>query len=326
MSYADRTPPTPEEFAAYRQRLSNWGRWGVEDQLGTLNFITPEVRRAAAALVREGRSVSCSNPLATRAVVEDKFRNARPAEVVLSINRETGGATDHIAVGYHGFVNTHIDALCHIWAADGQLYNGRPSTLLHEDGARTNSVEHWRDGIVTRGVLYDIPAMRGQPHVDFDAPVEGWHLEDFAREHGITPRAGDAVLVRSGGAPFWAAHPDFHITYPLNTPGVAASVLEFLYHTDAALLHGTSWRRSAGLRRHDADPPHRHPLHGAAASRQRQLRAALRGLRGDRALRVHADGGAARGERGHGLPGEPDRHRSERPRAEVRGWVVARST
>ena len=258
MSYADRTPPTPEEFTAYRQRLSNWGRWGADDQLGTLNFITPEVRRAAAGLVREGRSVSCSNPLATRAVVEDKFRNARPAEVVLSINRETGGSTDHIAIGYHGFVNTHIDALCHIWAADGLLYNGRSGDLVREDGAQTNSIEHWRDGIVTRGLLYDIPRMRGTAHVALDAPVEGWHLEDFARAHGITPRAGDAVLVRSGSAPFWAAHPEFHMTYPPNTPGLAASALEFLYHTRRS-SRGTSWRprgsrRTTPRRRSTASP------------------------------------------------------------------------
>ncbi len=242
MGYAERTPPTPQEFVAYRQRFNNWGRWGTDDQLGTLNFITPDVRLAAAALVREGHSVSCSNPLATASVVADKFRNARPAEVALTVNPAvpgdpgTGGSTDRITVGYHGFVNTHIDALCHIFAADGMLYNGRSPSLLHEDGAETNSVEHWRDGIVTRGVLYDIAHMRGKPYIDVDEPVQGWELRDFADRHGITPRPGDAVLVRSGSDPFWTAHPDFHLQYPPNTPGLAASCLEFLYETDAALL------------------------------------------------------------------------------------------
>ena len=242
MSYADRTPPTPAEFADYRRRFSNWDRWGADDQLGTLNFITSESRLAAAALVREGHSISCSNPLATQTVLSDKFRNARPAEVVLTVNPAvpgdpgTGGSTDRISVGYHGFVNTHIDALCHIFSADGRLYNGRSPLLLHEDGALTNSIEHWRDGIVTRGVLYDMAHYRGQGHIAIDEPIQGWELEDFATQHGITPRAGDAVLVRAGSDLFWAANPDFHLQYPPNTPGLGASVLEFLYQTDAALL------------------------------------------------------------------------------------------
>ena len=66
--------------------------------------------------------------------------------------------------------------------------------------------------------------------------MQGWELEDFARQHGTTPHAGDAVLVRSGSDPFWAANRDFHMQYPPNTPGLAASVLEFIYDTDAALL------------------------------------------------------------------------------------------
>ncbi len=234
MSMATRTPPTPQEFEDYKRRFSNWGRWGADDQSGTLNFITPEVRRHAAALVREGRAISCANPLATRAVVTSESRNPRPVDHQMRVGPT--GSGDFIGISYHGFVNTHIDALCHRFTrADGELYNGKPISLVTEQGAQSHSIERWRDGIVTRGVLYDIPRMRGMDYVTHARPVEGWDLEDFAREHGIEPRAGDAVLIRSGYTPFWAANPDFKFEM-MNTPGVGSSVLEYLFAHDAAIL------------------------------------------------------------------------------------------
>jgi kynurenine formamidase len=239
MGMVNRQPTSPAEYAAYRERFHNWGRWGAEDELGTLNLITPEVRAAAAGLVRLGRSVSCANRWQTAQEQPDAHRNPRPAQFEMSVN--PGGSSDFVGVWYHGFVTTHIDALCHMftsehWRPERRLYNDRPVDLVTMAGALANSVESWRDGIVTRGVLYDIPRMRGTAHVAQGAPVEGWDLADFAAQHGIEPRAGDAVLVRSGAAPFWAAHPGFEHRFPPNTPGVAVSTLEFLYDTNASLL------------------------------------------------------------------------------------------
>jgi kynurenine formamidase len=235
MGLADRQPTTAEEYQGYRDRFSNWGRWGDDDQLGTLNHIDEEARRHAVSLVRDGRSVSCANPIATKAVVGDERRNGRPADHRMMVNPFS--SSDYVGVAYHGFVNTHIDALCHIFTGeDGELYNGRPASLVTEEGARSNSVEHWRDGIVTRGVLYDIPRMRGHDYVRDGEPVEGWDLQDWAAQQGIEPRAGDAVLIRSGSDPFWEANPGFEFSFPPNSPGVAVSVLEYLYDTDASLL------------------------------------------------------------------------------------------
>lgn len=231
MSLADRTPPTIEEYRAYKDRFRNWGRWGDDDQLGTLNFITEETRQSAATLVRNGRSISFANPLATARVLPGA-RNPLPADHRMNVGPT--GCGDYIGVSYHGFVNTHIDALCHIYAEDGTLYNGRPSSEVTEEGARTNSIDHWRDGIVTRGVLYDVPRHRGIDHVTFDEPVHGWELEDIAAAENVEPRPGDAVLVRAGSRAFWAAHAGFEPAW--KAPGLHASVLEFLHGHDAALL------------------------------------------------------------------------------------------
>ena len=259
MGLKDRKPTTIEEYNDYKVRYNNWGRWGKDDQLGTLNHIDGKAIQHAVGLVREGRSVSCANPIATGDVIPDERRNPRPADHIMTVGTASSG--DYIGVSFHGYVNTHIDALCHIFSGDvtegGRLYNDRDPGLITDRGALTNSVENWRDGIVTRGVLYDIPRLRGQEYVGLDQPVQGWELEDWASVVGIEPRVGDAVLVRSGGETFWAANPDFEMSRPPNTPGNAPSIIEYLYDTNAALM---GWDLQESGHR-DYDYPARIPIH-----------------------------------------------------------------
>lgn len=228
---AERTVPTPEDYQAYKQRFNNWDRWGDRDQLGTLNHITEEVRRSAAALVTDGRSISLARPLATAKVLSG-HRNNEPA--THRVTAGDMGCGDYIGVSYHGFANTHVDGLCHIFTEDGRMYGGRPKADVMEDGARSNSIDQLRDGIVTRGVLYDVPLHRGADHVTSDEPVHAWELEDIAAERGITPQPGDAVLVRMGARAFWAANPDFQPAW--SAPGLHASAMQYLFEHDAALL------------------------------------------------------------------------------------------
>ncbi|HAL46826.1 MAG: cyclase family protein [SAR202 cluster bacterium] len=251
MGLKDRTPTTVDEYVDYKKRFNNWGRWGKDDQFGTLNHISANTVKHAAGLIQTGQTVSCANPIATEAVIPDKHRNGRPADHRMSVSAT--GSGDYIGVSYHGFVNTHIDALCHFFTTNvndgGRLYNDRDPALVTDNGALTNSVDNWRDGIVTRGVLYDIPKLRGGDYVEFDSPVESWDLEDWAKQKGITPMDGDAVLVRSGMSDFWTAHPDLELTFPPNTPGNAPSIIEYLYDTNASLL---GWDlQEAGHRDHD---------------------------------------------------------------------------
>jgi kynurenine formamidase len=199
--------------------------------------------------------VSCANPLATLPA----SRNPNPAQHFMRFGPT--GSSDYIGVSFHGYSNTHIDALCHIWTGPwGDMYNGRPSSDVSSGGSRSNSVDRWRDGIIARGVLYDVPRFRGQPHVSVDEPVHGWDLEDVARAQGIEPRAGDAVLVRSGLDPFLAAYPDFAHTAPPSTPGVHCSALEFLYDTSASLL---GWDLQEAGGQHEVYPA-RIPIHEVA--------------------------------------------------------------
>jgi kynurenine formamidase len=231
MGLHDRTPTTPEEYARFPERFSNWGRWGPEDQVGTLNHITADVRRAAAALVRDGRTVSLSLTIGSppRASLNSGF------EQEMSIG--AAGSGDRLHIRFHGWSITHLDALCHMFTGPGgQLYNDRPSADVTNEGALSGNVEAFAQGIITRGVLYDVPRFRGVDYVTLDAPVHGWELQDIAAANGITPRAGDAVVIRSGAQAFYAANPDFGNGMADRMPGVHASAVEFLYETDASVV------------------------------------------------------------------------------------------
>ena len=231
MGRSDRRPPTQAEYEGWRQKFSNWGRFGKDDELGTLNHITPEVRRSAAGLVREGKTISLSRSIDTHA----SPRNPYPAHHMMAVG-ESGGMADYLGLFIHGFAHTHLDALSHLPTEDFRaFYNGRrrnPDTML-PTGA-TSSIDFWREGIVTRAVLYDIPRLRGVPYVTAGEPVHAWDLDDAARRQDVEPRAGDAVVIRSGLDASLAADPS---GAGFGSPGgVHASALEFLWDTKASML------------------------------------------------------------------------------------------
>jgi kynurenine formamidase len=231
MGLHDRTPPTAEDYARYPERFSNWGRWGPDDQVGTINHITLDVRKAAAALVRDGRAVSLS------LTIGDPPRASLRSGFEQEMQIGEAGSGDRLLIRFHGWSITHLDALCHMFTGPGgQLYNGRPSSDVTEGGALSGNVQAFANGIITRGVLYDVLRFRGTPYVTLDTPVHGWELQDIAAAQGITPRAGDAVVIRSGAGAFYAAHPQFGNGMADAMPGVHASAVEFLYETDAALV------------------------------------------------------------------------------------------
>ena len=162
---------TTDDVLALHQKLSNWGRWGEGDQLGALNFVTAEVTAAAAGSVRSGRTVSCSRPLPTQPALD----NPTPVAHHMIGTATEGYGGDYFAIAPHGFATSHIDALCHIFH-DDHIYNGYPSATVTARGATKLGIHHIRSGIVTRGVLLDVPAARGVEALepgDFDSQAGG---------------------------------------------------------------------------------------------------------------------------------------------------------
>jgi kynurenine formamidase len=188
------------EFRELFERVSNWGRWGPDDERGALNYLTPERVAAAAGLVRSGRTVSLSRPLNT----EREPDNPEPADHRMTMldGSDSHGLAfvkDYIGVDYHNDSHSHLDALCHV-SFDGRLYNGRPADSVSAAGAAVETVEVLKDGLIGRGVLLDIPRARGVKWLEPGDSVLPGDLEEAERSAGVKVGEGDILLVRTGHA------------------------------------------------------------------------------------------------------------------------------
>jgi kynurenine formamidase len=222
---------TAADVLAFHETLSNWGRWGGEDQLGALNLISPEVTAAAAATVRSGRSVSCARPLDTVPSAD----NPSPVAHHMTGTATEGMGADYFAISPHGFATSHIDALCHIFH-EGKLYNGYAAESVTAHGATKLGIHRLRDGVVTRGVLLDIPSLRGVDALEPGEPIFPEDLEAAEDRAGLRVRSGDALVVRTGRWRWRAAHGAWDAGSL--AAGLDASCLPWLHERDVAALGG----------------------------------------------------------------------------------------
>jgi kynurenine formamidase len=201
---ADPGPMTREQFDALFTRVDNTGRWGQLDQRGTLNLITPEVRRQAAAEVRDGATVSLARELIAGPIpgVSEpmvlEFMTLSDS-VLGPADGSVSWAMERIGLVFHGFAFTHVDAPSHMSYRD-RVYNA--AAAFGPDGAPArNAVGEMRVGIVTRAVLVDVPRLRGIPYLAGDVTVTVADLEAWEERSGVRVRSGDVLLIRSGS---WA--------------------------------------------------------------------------------------------------------------------------
>lgn len=224
-----RAPLSAEEVLAFHTTLSNWGRFGPRDQLGTLNLITPEKRIAAARLVRSGRTVSAARALPT----EPSIENPNPVAHFMTGTASEGWAGDYFAIAPHGFATSHIDALCHIFH-EGKIYNGYSIEKVTGHGALELAIHELRDGIVSRGVLLDIPRVRGVKYLEAGEPIFPDDLERAERDAGLHVEAGDILLLRTGRWALREARGPWDARQSM--AGLDASCLPWLRARDIAAL------------------------------------------------------------------------------------------
>jgi kynurenine formamidase len=235
------------EYVRWQTDLTNWGRWGPNDEIGALNLITPEKRRQAAALVKEGVTVSLASNAAT-AKAEDVPCPAEWAMVAAS----QAAATDRIAYPcIHGAGATHLDSLAHIFFS-GRMWNGYPveGNVTREKGAVRNSVLNMKNGIVTRAVLYDIPRLKGVDYLEPGTRIFIEDLEAWEKMAGVRAGPGDALLLRWGR---WARGAKVG---PWNTDQGAAgldnSVVPWIKKRDIAVI---AWETPGYVPQPDGDLP-----------------------------------------------------------------------
>jgi kynurenine formamidase len=193
---------TPDYCESLWQRVCNWSRWGDDDQNGALNLIDADKRRAAMTLARDGVAIGIGNPWP----VDPAPHNLWPADhrmIRAGDDCHYPGvpglevAMDYIGVQHHGIACSHIDALCHVFRQE-RMYNGFPAADVRSTGALRNDLTPMFDGIVTRGVLLDMPGSRDEDYLGGFVRLGSSDLEAAERRAGLTVERGDVLLLHKG--------------------------------------------------------------------------------------------------------------------------------
>lgn len=195
---------TAKDVEGLIKELSNWGRWGGDDQKGALNLITPKKRRSAAKLVKAGVCVPLAHDIQTTRTPD----NPNPYEqTMLMWGKGTTNqwCVDMLSVSYHGFAHSHLDALCHIFH-NGKMYNGFSREEVTQQGAKKLGIGNAKNGIFSRGILIDIPRLKGVPYLEPGSAIYPADLDAWEQKTGVRVKSGDVVLIRTGR---WARRAKF---------------------------------------------------------------------------------------------------------------------
>ena len=213
--------------------LSNWGRWGKEDQIGTVNLITPAKRKQAAGLVKEGITVSLARLIDTKTAPD----NSNPFQHTMQntgANPLVGSySMDTFSVLYHGYGHTHMDALCHMFY-QGKMYNGFSQNEVTKTGAQKLAIQNFQDGIVSRAILMDIPRLKGVPYLEPGQAIYPEDLDAWEKRAGVKVGSGDILLIRTGR---WARRAT-RGAWDVNekSAGLHASCARWMKQRDIAIL------------------------------------------------------------------------------------------
>ena len=187
---------TKADVDRWMETLSNWGRWGADDQLGTINLITPQSRLQAIKLVKKGISVSMARDV-EKIAAEDNPSPFQHTMNNVGLNNPGQFVSDTYKVSYHGYAHSHMDSLCHM-AYEGKMYNGFLQAEVVTSGAPRLAVTNYKQGIFARGVLMDIPRLKGVDFLEPGTPIYPEDLEAWEKQAGLKVKKGDIVLIRTG--------------------------------------------------------------------------------------------------------------------------------
>jgi kynurenine formamidase len=229
---------TDKELLGLMEQISNWGRWGKDDQRGTLNLLTREMRLRATRLVSTGESVSMALPLAI-APAPDNPTPAFHLMIHTGYDLPTHGlqaSSDYLAIPTHGRAITHLDALCHMFWR-GMMYNGYPSSEVKHNGANRSGIDTSFDGIIGRGVLLDIPQSKGVEWLEKGEKIFPADLDAAEKKHGVRAGEGDILAVRTGRHKYARTRGNWN-PWTEGQAGLEAACLPWLRERGVAVLIG----------------------------------------------------------------------------------------
>jgi kynurenine formamidase len=233
------------------KKVSNWGRWGADDQIGTLNNITPADVIAAAGLVRKGKNFALG--LSLKEPIQSGLFGGRwnPIHTMLATGTDAmAGVQDGDGTAYLRYADdainmpcqssTQWDALCHIFL-DDKMYNGYDARLVDVKGAKKLGIEHYRDRMVGRGVLLDIARWKSVDSLDDGYPISPADLDGCAAAQGVEVRKGDFVIVRTGQQERCLAAADWTGYAGGDAPGMGFDTCFWLREKDVAGICTDTW-------------------------------------------------------------------------------------
>ncbi|MCU1398539.1 MAG: Cyclase [Acidimicrobiales bacterium] len=234
--------PTTAELDRIFEAVKNWTTWGADDERGALNHLTDAHRAHAATLVRTGEAVSMAHDLTTRPTPE----TPSPAHHHMLSSGDALGSSgvpdyeatqDYLGTAVHGLGLTHIDALCHMFVR-GEMYGGRPASMVRSTGALANTIMSASEGVLGRGVLLDIPLVRGVDFIDPTSSITVADLEAAEAAQGVTVGTGDLLIVSTGRDSRKAASNGRLDPFFKGLPGLHPRTLPWLHERKVALLAG----------------------------------------------------------------------------------------
>jgi len=223
---------TKTDIDRMMKELSNWGRWGKDDQLGAMNLITPAKRKQAAALVKEGVSISLARDTNTQ-TAQDNPQPYEHSMTLSGVGNRGQFSLDKIGVSFHGYQHTHLDALCHMFW-QGKMYNGFSQEAVTKDGASKLSIANLKQGVFTRGILFDLPKLKGVAYLEPGTAIYPEDLEAWEKKTKIKITPGDVIFVRTGRWARRAAVGPWDVSK--NSAGLHASCAKWIRQRDVAII------------------------------------------------------------------------------------------
>jgi kynurenine formamidase len=231
-----------EDFRRIAEKVRNWGRWGHDDQVGTLNYITPERLVSAARLVTRGVCFDLGIALDSDGPQPGKHGRANPIHVMTETGVDQdypGGfrsADDYIVMPLQAA--SQWDGLAHVFY-DGKMYNGFPASDVTPHGARTLGIENLGKGVAGRGVLLDVARHKGVDWLEMGEVITPADLEDVAAAQGVEVKSGDILCFRTG----WRQkfHADGAQAFGSGEPGIGMAAIEWLHDKEIAAITSDNW-------------------------------------------------------------------------------------
>jgi len=228
-----------ERVRALARKVSNWGRWGKDDERGTVNFITPEVVRRAAACVKRGHVFSLGLAFGADGPQIGQGGRLNPIHLMSA----TAGAVGTDADGFRYADDviimplqcaTQWDSLAHVHYG-GQLYNGFPAATITSAGAARNAIDKVGNGIVSRGVLLDLARVAGIDRLPPGRVITPDDLENAERAQSVRAERGDVLLIRTGHLGVFKKDGD-RVGYMRQMPGLGIDCVPWLHAREIAAL------------------------------------------------------------------------------------------